>query len=283
MILLSTETCIEYCEPGHPESPERIRSIHPLLRSQGFSFVEPSPASEGDILAAHHSNLVDSVKKGVIEDADTPALPGIYRYASLSAGAAIQAARSAFEGENAFSIMRPPGHHATRRRMMGFCYFNNIAIACAKILNDYPLKRLAVLDIDVHHGNGTEDIFFGNERVLFVSLHQVPLYPGTGLHSKGNCLNYPVRPGTAGAEYMGILKDACAGISKFKPELLAVSAGFDTYALDPLAELELDLPVYEEIGGLIADLHIPLFCVLEGGYSRDLAKCVLRFIRGLTA
>ncbi|MBN1893428.1 histone deacetylase [bacterium] len=283
MVLYYSDDCLGYHESGHPESPERLRRIHALLAQEGFVFKEPQPADVRDILAVHSADLVDSVKKGFSEDADTPALPDIHRYACLSAGSAVQAARSAFEGENAFSIMRPPGHHATRRRIMGFCYFNNIAVACAKILNDHPFKRLAVLDIDVHHGNGTEDIFYRNERVLFVSLHQVPLYPGTGLQSKGNCLNVPVRPGTAGAEYLGILKDACAKISGFKPELLAVSAGFDTYAMDPLAELELDLPDYEEIGGLIANLHIPLFCVLEGGYSRDLAECVLRFIRGLTA
>ena len=145
--------------------------------------------------------------------------------------------RSAVAGETAFSLMRPPGHHATRTRVMGFCYFNNIAIASARFLADHPSKRIAIVDIDCHHGNGTEDFALGRDRIFYASLHQSPLYPGTGLESPMNCLNFPLPPFTEETPYLAALETACERIREFNPDILGVSAGFDTYEEDPLTQM----------------------------------------------
>jgi len=157
---------------------------------------------------------------------------------------------------------------------MGFCYLNNIAMAVARLLAGHPDMKVAILDIDCHHGNGTEDIFLGNPKVHFVSLHQSPLYPGTGLESRANCMNFPLEPGTDGARYLEVLKTACKGIEKFKPDILAVSAGFDTYSKDPLSHMNLTVDTYADIGERIALFRKHTFIVLEGGYSSDLHLCV---------
>lgn len=281
MKIFYSPRCLDYGFPGHPESPERIRSTAEHLASKGFAFTEPEPCGDEDILRVHSENLLRAVATGSFFDGDTPALPGIIDYAKLAAGSAIQAAESAAAGENAFSLIRPPGHHATRERPMGFCYFNNIAIAAAKILDRSPDSSAAILDIDCHHGNGTEDIFEGQGRVLYVSLHQSPLYPGTGLESRGNIINYPLPPGTAGAGYMDALEKACADIKGNDPSILGISAGFDTFGEDPLAQLRLRIEDYRTIGRGISRLSKPLFIIMEGGYSPRLPECVHAFLEGL--
>jgi acetoin utilization deacetylase AcuC-like enzyme len=222
-----------------------------------------------------------SVQKGDFVDADTPALPGIFDYALLSAGAALQACRSSLLGKTAFSLMRPPGHHATINRVMGFCYFNNMAVAVTDHLAQHPGTRVAILDIDCHHGNGTEDIFWGNPNVLFVSLHQSPCFPGTGLASRDNCLNYPLPPETVEKEYHEALESACGHIAAFNPGLIGVSAGFDTHKNDPLTRFGLETTTYRQISKTIVGLRKPVFALLEGGYGRELPECVLTFIKGL--
>lgn len=268
----------EYSSAGHPESPVRVKGVYLYLKRKGFSFTEPSPAQEEDVLLVHSRELLDKVKGENFYEPDTPSLPGIFDYAMLSCGAAILASGKALEGEASFSLMRPPGHHATKSNLGGFCYFNNIAVAVKKAV--LKGKKAAVLDIDCHHGNGTEDIFLGQENVLYVSLHQSPLYPGTGLSSRENCLNFPLYPGTREEKYLDTLESALEEIGKFSPDLLAVSVGFDTYMGDPLTDIDLDKQSYCEIGKMIASSHKNRFSILEGGYSKDLPECVYQFLKG---
>ncbi len=180
----------------------------------------------------------------------------------------------------AFSLMRPPGHHAGRDRVAGFCYFNNLALACGHLLKTGKAKRVAILDVDVHHGDGTESLVLGNEAIRFCSLHQFPLYPGTGAASRGNCENIPLPEGTDEDAYLSALEPALERLLRFTPDVLAVSAGFDTYKEDPLAGLKLDVKTYKRIGKLIAATKLPRFAVLEGGYADAMPKLVESFLDG---
>jgi len=286
-IIFSAE-CLEYGERGHPESPERVYSTARLLMEKGLKFVEPKPCEDEDILLVHTREFVEDVKRGKLNDPDTPNIPRIYHYAKLSAGGAIKAMELALEGEAAFSLMRPPGHHAGRNGRalnapsLGFCYFNNIAIACAKAMKQCEVGRVAVIDIDCHHGNGTQEIFLNNPGVLFISLHKFGFfYPGTGATSEGNCLNYPLGWNTTEPEYMAALRSALKEVERFNPDLVAVSAGFDTYKVDPIGGLGLSKESYKTIGRMISELGKRTFAVLEGGYSRDMPECVYNLLVGL--
>ncbi len=279
MKVFFSSKCLEYSQPGHPESPERVSSTYSFLRKKGFEFIEPSACNEEDILFAHTPELLESVKEERFFDMDTPALPGIFDHAMLAAGSAVNAASICLEGEIAFSLMRPPGHHATRNSLGGFCYFNNIAVAALK--TGRKAGKTAIIDFDCHHGNGTEDIFLGKEGFLYLSLHQSPLYPGTGLGSRENCINYPLASGTSADEYISVFEKALEQVVQFKPDLVAVSAGFDSYILDPITNLSLEKDTYRKIGAMLSGLNKPLFTVLEGGYSRDLPECIYQFLTGL--
>ena len=282
MTIIHDPKCLGYHAPGHPELPARISTVADLLRNRGFTFVKPDPCGVPDILRVHDETLVNAVKNGSFLDMDTPAIPGMLDFALHAAGAAVTACKTAAAGDNAFSLMRPPGHHATRRHAMGFCYFNNLAVAVANHLSSRPDAKIAILDIDCHHGNGTEDIFLGYRSVMFVSLHQAPLYPGTGLASKDNCWNYPLPPGTDEKKYLSTFENACSAVAEFNPDLIGVSAGFDTYKHDPLTQFGLEIGTYAEIAKAISGLRRPVFAVLEGGYSTDLPQCVHAFIKNLT-
>src|SRR5579859_4857702 len=242
MVILNSAHCLDYADAGHPESPERVRSAVAQLRKGVHTWIEPVPCTEEDILRVHTREMLDSVRTGSFTDADTPFFPQILEIAKLSAGAAILAAESALAGRPALSLMRPPGHHAKRNRVMGFCYFNNLAIAVAKVLESRNMK-VAILDFDCHHGNGTEDIFCGDKRVLFTSLHQSPYYPETGIMSGSNCFNYPLPPGTGPEKFLATLDEAIDHIHDFKPGLLSVSAGFDSYKNDPLPDTDIRLEI----------------------------------------
>jgi len=279
MKIVFSNKCLEYSQAGHPESPERIRASYAYLKDK-FEFVPPGEIEEGDILLVHSRSLLDSVKTGRIYDGDSPSYPNIFSYAKLSAGAAVTASEIALKGDLSLSLLRPPGHHAGRDFLGGFCYFNNVAIAVAKALQ--KVSKAAIIDFDCHHGNGTQDIFLGKQNVLYVSLHQSPLYPGTGLTSEGNCLNFPLPAGTDEPAYMTAFSKAIEAIYRFAPDLVAVSAGFDTYKGDPLAGLRLEISTYEKIGKAIRDLDVPVFAVLEGGYSDDLPECIYHFLKGLS-
>lgn len=290
MKIFFSSKCLEYSQPGHPESPERVKSTYHYLKDKGFEFIEPSPCKDEDILLAHSSKLFEELKGERFFDPDTPSFPGIFEHARLAAGSATEAAMMCLKGEKTFSLMRPPGHHATKNRLGGFCYFNNIAIASLKVKEqveaglraDPPRAgKTAIIDFDCHHGNGTEDIFSGKKDFLYLSLHQSPLYPGTGLRSRGNCLNYPIDSDTNPEQYLAILSEGLEHVKKFNPDLLAVSAGFDSYRLDPITSLSLEKHTYKEIGEMLSSLNKPLFAVLEGGYSRDIPECIYQFLTGL--
>ncbi len=283
MKIIFSPKCLEYRSPNHPESPERVKICYDFLVSKqdslSLEFIEPESCSEEDILLVHTKELLNKVKNGNFFDPDTPSISNIFEYASLSAGAAIEASQIALnEKEFAFSLMRPPGHHAGKNGLGGFCYFNNTAIAIKKSLG--KIKKTAILDLDCHHGNGTEDIFLGTKGLLYVSLHQSPLYPGTGLVSRENCLNFPLESGAGEAGYISTLKTALREIEDFKPGLLGISMGFDTYKEDPLTNINLEKEAYLKISEMISELNIPSFGILEGGYSRGIGECLYNFLRG---
>jgi acetoin utilization deacetylase AcuC-like enzyme len=280
MVIVHSPRCLEYRAPGHPERPERILASLAKLEETPRTWLLPEPCPECDILRVHTAAMLHAVQTGHYEDADTPHFVNIYELARLSAGGAILAAESALAGTTAFSLMRPPGHHAEHNRVMGFCYFNNIAIAVAKLLAENKVRRVAILDFDCHHGNGTEDIFRGDDHVLFVSLHQSPCYPATGLSSRENCLNYPLPPGTGPAEFLRALDDALDKMRDFRPELLAVSAGFDAHKDDPITDMALETETFREVGRRLGALGLRSFIVLEGGYAEALADCVTEFVDG---
>ena len=249
----------------HVEGPQRVKLAHEFLMEKGYEFLEPEPATEEDLLRVHDADYLWNLKKGLAEDSDTPAYDNIFEYARLSAGGALLAAKI-----GGFSLMRPPGHHAgvfgaalgvyTR----GFCYLNNVAIA-VKALGETTL----ILDVDGHHGNGTQEVFQGDSKVVYVSLHRHPHYPGTGVRSEGNCLNFPL-PGDVGEKrYLETLDRALSMVEDVgRFGVVAVSAGFDTHAGD-LASLGLTEHSYWEIGRRIAGLGKPTFFVLEGGYMGE--------------
>ena len=214
-------------------------------------------------------------------DGDTPYYEGIGGYARASVSAALDAMNLARNGDNAFSLMRPPGHHATRKTQMGFCYLNNIAIAVLEALAT-GTKRAAVFDFDVHHGNGTEDILLNHPGAGFYSVHQFPCYPGTGQKNVGdNCFNYPVFPSTPRETWRATLARALDDMKKFSPELVAVSAGFDAYEGDPLAQGTLAVEDFFWLGQELRAMKIPFFSLLEGGYSNDLPELILAYLKGV--
>jgi len=289
MVILYSPRCLDYAAAGHPENPERVRATVAQLQKEFHTWVVPTACTDVDILRVHTREQLEAVRSGGFDDVETPFFPDIFEIAKLSAGAAINAAEHALAGRPAFSLMRPPGHHAERNRVMGFCYFNNIAIAVAKVLQASPgVQRVAILDFDCHHGNGTEDIFRGDERVLFVSMHQSPCYPGTGFASAGNCVNYPLAPGTGPDEFLETFDKAMDRIRGFDPQLLAVSAGFDSFKNDPITHMGLEVETFYEIGRRVTDFTqpaspapaLPCFAVLEGGYAREFAQCVEAFVGG---
>ncbi len=285
MNVITDERCTAYAYPGHPERPARITQTLELLRRQKelpIKWGQPAPLEEKVILRAHSGEFVEKVKTTTSDfDGDTPLYPHLFEHASRSVGAALQAMNLARKGEAAFSLIRPPGHHATQDRAMGFCYFNSLAIALLEAMAS-GTKRVAVYDFDVHHGNGTEAILLDRPNTLFISIHQYPCYPGSGAKNRGaNCLNYPVPPQTPHLEYRRVLEKALGELAKFKPELVGISAGFDSYARDPLAQETLELEDYHWLGESFRKLGIPCFSVLEGGYSTELPELILGYLKGL--
>jgi len=284
MKVITDERCTGYRQPGHPERPERISATLKKLREQdalNIVWGKPAKADDSVLLRAHTAEHLERLNQEIDFDADTPFLPGIPDYARSSAGAGLEAMRAARAGETAFSLMRPPGHHATPAQAMGFCYLSNIAIAVLEALATGS-KRVAVYDFDVHHGNGTEAVLLNKPNTAFISIHQFPCYPGTGGRNVGNnCFNYPVPPQTPRGDYRHILESALAHLKDLKPDLVAVSAGFDAYARDPLAQETLEAEDYHWLGQSLRKLGIPVFSLLEGGYSDDLPELILAYLKGL--
>jgi acetoin utilization deacetylase AcuC-like enzyme len=282
VIIVHDPRCIEYSSPGHPERPGRIERSVPLLKARHpeWEWRTPNPADDQAILRAHSSDHLERIRAArEAFDADTPAYPGIYDHARRGAGAAIDVAREALGKTPAFSLMRPPGHHAMRARAMGFCYFSNIAIAALDALEN-GAERVAIWDFDAHHGNGTEDIVANNPRIAFASIHQFPGYPGTGTRSFKNIHNYPVPPMTPRADHVDAVRRALDELVAFKPDLLLASAGFDAYRGDPITEMSLEPEDFATFGRLLRETEIPAGAILEGGYSDELPELIDRFLTG---
>jgi acetoin utilization deacetylase AcuC-like enzyme len=282
--IITDEHCTSYARAGHPERPQRITATVERLKSQTelpLAWAAPTHANDEQILRAHSPAMLARLAVPEDFDADTPFFENISSYARASVAAALDALKIARTGENVFSLMRPPGHHATREKSMGFCYLNNIAIAVLEALAT-GTKRVAVFDFDVHHGNGTEDILLNRPGLEFFSVHQHPAYPNTGAANRGrNCFNYPVAPSATREIYRAALMHALGDLKHFRPDLVAVSAGFDAYARDPLADGPLLAEDFHWLGQTLRALNVPLFSLLEGGYSRDLPELVFAYLKGV--
>jgi acetoin utilization deacetylase AcuC-like enzyme len=282
--IITDEKCSGYFSPGHPERPARITASVERLKNQTdlpLVWAVPTRAADEPILRAHAPEVLARLQIPREFDADTPFFENIADYARASVVAALDALRLARQGESVFSLMRPPGHHATRDRSMGFCYLNNIAIAALEA-SATGAKRVAVFDFDVHHGNGTEDILLNREDTAFFSIHQFPAYPGSGEKNVGeNCFNYPVAPSTPRETYRATLSRALADLKSFSPDLIAVSAGFDAYVRDPLANGTLLAEDFHWLGRELRGLKIPFFSLLEGGYSKDLPELIFAYLKGV--
>lgn len=285
MIIITDEHCTGYSSAGHPERPQRITNTVELLKKQTelpLTWHTPSGgAGDEAILRAHTPEMLARLAVPEDFDGDTPYYDNIATLARTSVSAGLDALRLAREGKQVFSLMRPPGHHATREKSMGFCFLNNIAIAVLEAAATGG-KRVAVFDFDVHHGNGTEDILLNRPGLEFFSVHQHPAYPGTGAASRGrNCFNYPVAPGATRETYRAALTNALDDLKHFKPDLVGVSAGFDAYARDPLADAPLLAEDFHWLGVSLRQIGVPMFSLLEGGYSRDLPELIFAYLKGV--
>ena len=293
IVITSTDFDQHVTPPGHPERPERAHVFDAVAaewRDNGGRLLQPRAVTREELERVHDSAYLDRIAasdgQAVMLDPDTFTSPDSLHVAQLAAGAAVQAAAHALDqNEPAFALVRPPGHHAERDRAMGFCLYNNVAVAAAAMLHR-GLQRIAVVDIDVHHGNGTQWIFYDDPRVLYVSTHQYPFYPGTGAadeigtgKGKGFTVNVPMEAGCDDGDY-GLVYGAIVEpvLDEFAPELLIVSAGFDAHERDPLASMRLTTSGYGKIvAGLrdVASRHGALALVTEGGYDLGaLAACL---------
>jgi acetoin utilization deacetylase AcuC-like enzyme len=284
MKIITDERCAGYSRAGHPERPARISDTVARLKNQAdlpLVWAAPSDAADAQILRAHAPELLARLQIPHDFDADTPYFENIARFACSSAGAALDAMNDARAGEKVFSLMRPPGHHATRDHAMGFCYLNNVAIAVFEAMATGS-KRIAVFDFDVHHGNGTEAILLDRPGCAYFSTHQFPCYPGTGAANAGtNCFNYPVAPGEPREEWRTRLTQVLGDLKNFHPDLIAVSAGFDAYSGDPLAQGALTAEDFHWLGKELYLLNVPFFSLLEGGYSTDLPELIFAYLKGV--
>jgi len=271
----------EYGASGHPEAPFRVIDTSARLKAAGHALEKPPlKASAADVSLLHGENHLASIKNGTFSDPDTPAFRGIDEIAMISLSGALSAADAAMSGEPSFSLMRPPGHHAGKDRVAGFCYLNNLALAVARLQKAKPGLKVAIVDFDVHHGDGTESLVLGRDNTSFLSLHQFPLYPGTGRETRGNCVNIPLEAGTDGERWLRAFEPAFDKLLSAKPDALAISAGFDAYKGDPIAGLKLDRGSFKRIGSLLAQTKLPRFATLEGGYAEDLPILVESFLDG---
>jgi acetoin utilization deacetylase AcuC-like enzyme len=292
MLLITSRRFDEHTTPpGHPERPERAHVFDAVASKwveRGGRTLAPRPASREELLRVHSAEHVDAIaatrdRPGRMLDPDTFTSPESYEVALLAAGAAVQAVEHALaHGEPALALVRPPGHHAERDRAMGFCLFNNVAVAAAAA-RARGIERVAVVDIDVHHGNGTQSMFYDDPSVLYASTHQFPFYPGTGAadetgtgRGEGFTLNVPLEAGATDADYTRAYEVIADALREFAPELLLISAGYDAHADDPLASMFVSSAGYGEvIRLLITAVRCPVALVTEGGYDLTaLRECI---------
>lgn len=282
MIIFHDPRSAGYGAAGHPERPARITtSAHHLLAAHpDWEWRQPEEASDETLERAHTLEHIGRIRAVAHDfDADTPAYDGIFRHAARASGTACAVARASLGGDRAFSLMRPPGHHATRDQAMGFCFFNHVAVAAFDALAR-DAKRVAIWDFDAHHGNGTEAIVAGHPQIAFASVHQFPGYPGTGTRSLGNVHNFPVPPDAPRAEHCAAVERALALLLEFKPDLLLVSAGFDAYAGDPITQMSLAAEDFALFGRWLRETAVPVGAILEGGYSDYLPQLIDAFLTG---
>lgn len=287
---------------NHPENNERILAIMDALQKSGIpgknEIFAPEMATEDDLTRIHFPVYVERIREfcengGGNLDLDTVASPLTYETAKLSAGGAIKAAELVLNGWNsAYSLGRPPGHHATRSRAVGFCIFNNLAITLEYLREAHDIKKFLIFDFDVHYGNGTAEIFYEDPQVLYISIHQDPrtIFPGIGFieetgagEGEGYNLNIPMPPGSTTGDYMYVLGKILRPVAEdFGADFYLVDVGFDAHQDDPLSRINLDDDFYEWIGREVMDIAGSLVLILEGGYDLNaLRRCNLKLINGL--
>ena len=275
--------------PGHPERPDRLRAIARELEDESFARLDRAESPLGDeaaILYAHPEEYVEKIRRAIPEegmarlDADTSVSPKSWQAALTAVGAAVAAVDDVFsaKADNVFVASRPPGHHAETSTAMGFCIFNNAAIAARHAERRYGAERVAIVDWDVHHGNGTQEIFWRDPSVLYCSTHQMPLYPGTGAKDEtgaGNIVNAPLSPGTGGPTFReAFLSRILPALDRFRPDLTIISAGFDAHHRDPLAEINLTEADFDWATGQVMERaarfsNNRVVSLLEGGYDLE--------------
>jgi acetoin utilization deacetylase AcuC-like enzyme len=302
LLISSTRFDEHVTPPGHPERPERAHVLDVVAadyRERGGTVIEPIAATREQLARVHTAEHLDRIAgttgRPMMLDADTFTSPASHEIASLAAGAAVQAARHAVAtGEIAFALVRPPGHHAEADKPMGFCLYNNVAVAAADAIAS-GLQRVAIVDIDVHHGNGTQWMFYKDPRVLYVSSHQFPFYPGTGAAEEvghgpgaGFTVNLPLEAGATDDDVDLVYRAAAVPILRaFKPQLTLISAGFDAHEADPLASLRMSAAGYARVVARLRDAAESsgrLALVTEGGYDLPaLRECLEATIGVLTA
>jgi acetoin utilization deacetylase AcuC-like enzyme len=302
--LITHPDCLGHLNPpGHPERVERLRAVLAALEAEAFANlvrVEAPLAADAEILRAHpaeHLAALAAAAPGagmVALDADTSLSPGTLAAARRAAGALVAGVDMVMAGEvrNAFCAVRPPGHHAETATAMGFCYFGNVVIGARHALEAHGLERVAIVDFDVHHGNGTQDLVWEDRRVCFASTHQMPLYPGTGVPEEtgafGQIVNVPLPPGAGGGVFRaGMLGKVLPAVEAHRPEMILISAGFDAHARDPLANLQLAEEDFAWATERICELANRvcggrIVSTLEGGYDLSaLAASVAAHVRVL--
>jgi acetoin utilization deacetylase AcuC-like enzyme len=307
-LIYSHPACLEHdpgaLSPGHPDTPLRLATLERALDEHGWLGWErrsAPAASEEQLELAHSAGLVRAIRElcaagGGAIDPDTFAIEASFGAAVHAAGAAVAMSADLLAGEAqaGFCAVRPAGHHAERARAMGFCLFNNVAVAAACALAELGLSRVFVLDWDVHHGNGTAEIFDARNDVLFASIHQWPLYPGSGRlqdrgrgEGEGYTINLPVPPGSGEALWLGLLEQVVVPVAAaYEPQLILISAGFDAHERDPLADCRLGTGSFVQMAVRVRDLArrlgVGVGMVLEGGYNVPvLAECVLATLPAL--
>ncbi len=309
MLYFSHPACLEHETwegmPGHPERPERLRAIEAALAERdwlGWERREAPRASEAELMLVHPRGHVEGIRElcrsgGGAIDADTYAGEASYEAALRAAGAACEMVRALLRGEDrvGFCAVRPPGHHAEPERAMGFCLFSNIAVAAALAIAELGVERVFILDWDVHHGNGTAEAFRSRGDVLFASIHQGGIYPGSGAREdtgsgpgEGFTINRPVPAGSGEETWLPLIEDeVLPAARRFEPQLVLVSAGYDAHRADPLAQCRLEASSYarmsEAVRAFAEELGAPLGVVLEGGYDLDaLAESVVATMAALS-
>ena len=303
-LLLSHDSGLQHATPaGHPERPDRLRAINAVLEEEQFADLAREPAPEGEfeaITRVHPMVYVEAMRAAVPKqglariDADTALSSTSWEPILRAVGGAVLAVDEVMNGhaDNAFVAMRPPGHHAETATAMGFCFFNNAAIAARHAQKHYGAERVAIIDFDVHHGNGSQEIFWSDASVMYCSTHEMPLYPGTGARSErgehDNIVNAPMAAGSGGAEFRAAVEAAILPrVDSFRPDLVVISAGFDAHMRDPLANINLTEGDYTWVTQKlmeVADKHAQgrVVSVLEGGYDlQGLSQSVAAHVKAL--